>query len=192
MDGDQQTVDLKRQLQLVEQEATILRTKTQTLESENETLMNENRKLQMMRNTKRGKSVEGDSSSVIELKEKIKTLENEINESNNKIKEYEEKVSSLTNNSSKIDTLNSQITQVRIINKDSSQFLTIQFVMYSEWVWLISNSSPYTYSWMWYLSISYRVKFCDNFVPIHIQPSSLRILSFLAWRNKQETFRVIE
>lgn len=146
MDGDQQTVDLKRQLQLVEQEATILRTKTQTLESENETLMNENRKLQMMRNTKRGKSVEGDSSSVIELKEKIKTLENEINESNNKIKEYEEKVSSLTNNSSKIDTLNSQITQVRIINKDSSQFLTIQFVMYSEWVWLISNSSPYTYS----------------------------------------------
>ncbi|XP_026676761.1 LOW QUALITY PROTEIN: COP1-interactive protein 1-like [Diaphorina citri] len=123
LDGDQQTVDLKRQLQLVEQEATILRTKTQTLESENETLMNENRKLQMMRNTKRGKSVEGDSSSVIELKEKIKTLENEINESNNKIKEYEEKVSSLTNNSSKIDTLNSQITQLEETNKKLSESL---------------------------------------------------------------------
>ncbi|KAI5712440.1 hypothetical protein M8J75_008362 [Diaphorina citri] len=123
LDGDQQTVDLKRQLQLVEQEATILRTKTQTLESENETLMNENRKLQMMRNTKRGKSVEGDSSSVIELKEKIKTLENEMNESNNKIKEYEEKVSSLTNNSSKIDTLNSQITQLEETNKKLSESL---------------------------------------------------------------------
>lgn len=114
LDSDQQTVDLKRQLQLVEQEATILRTKTQALESENETLVSENRKLQMMKNTKRGKSVEGDSASVIELKEKIKTLEHQVKESADKIGEYEAKFNAMTNNNSKIDTFNSQITQVRL------------------------------------------------------------------------------
>lgn len=75
--------------------------------------MNENRKMQMLRNTKRGKSVESDNSSVIELKDKIKALEKQIDDSNNKIKDYEDKISTITNNSSKIETYMSQISQVR-------------------------------------------------------------------------------
>uniref|UniRef100_A0A8D8RVN1 SOGA coiled-coil domain-containing protein n=1 Tax=Cacopsylla melanoneura TaxID=428564 RepID=A0A8D8RVN1_9HEMI len=123
LDGDQQTVDLKRQLQLVESEASILRTKTQSLESENETLVNENRKMQMMRNTKRGKSVEAEGVSVIELKEKIKTLETEIKDSAEKIKEYEEKIIALTNSSSKVDTMKTQMSMLEETNKKLSESL---------------------------------------------------------------------
>lgn len=61
---------MKRQLQLVEQEATILRTKTMTLEADNEKLSAENRKLQLLRGTKKITS-----SSEIETVEKIRVLE---------------------------------------------------------------------------------------------------------------------
>lgn len=49
MDGanEQQNVDLKRQLQLIEQEASVLTTKNQTLEADNEKLQAENKKNQV-------------------------------------------------------------------------------------------------------------------------------------------------
>uniref|UniRef100_A0A1B0GKL6 Putative myosin-11 n=1 Tax=Lutzomyia longipalpis TaxID=7200 RepID=A0A1B0GKL6_LUTLO len=45
--NDQQSVNLKRQLQVVESEAAILRTKLQTVEQENDKLATENKKLQL-------------------------------------------------------------------------------------------------------------------------------------------------
>lgn len=45
---DQQNVDLKRQLQVIEQEANVLRAKTQALEADNEKLQAENKKLQVI------------------------------------------------------------------------------------------------------------------------------------------------
>lgn len=45
--SDQQNLDLKRQLQVIEQEASVLRAKTQSLESDNEKLQAENKKLQV-------------------------------------------------------------------------------------------------------------------------------------------------
>lgn len=56
LDGDQQNVDLKRQLQVIEQEANVLRAKTQSLEADNEKLQLENKKLQLLKNTKTLKS----------------------------------------------------------------------------------------------------------------------------------------
>lgn len=45
--SEQQNVDLKRQLQVIEQEASVLRAKTQSLEVDNEKLQAENKKLQV-------------------------------------------------------------------------------------------------------------------------------------------------
>ncbi|XP_077295291.1 uncharacterized protein LOC143917604 isoform X2 [Arctopsyche grandis] len=83
LDGanEQQNVDLKRQLQLVEQEVGILRNKIQTLETDNETLQTENKKLQLSRGTK-AKSVDRDSDKLIQL-------ETELKEAQTKIKELE-------------------------------------------------------------------------------------------------------
>lgn len=51
LDGasEQQNVDLKRQLQVIEQEASVLRAKTQSLEADNEKLQAENKKMQVMK-----------------------------------------------------------------------------------------------------------------------------------------------
>lgn len=51
LDGDQQNVDLKRQLQVIEQEATVLRAKTQSLEADNEKLQAENKRLLVSNST---------------------------------------------------------------------------------------------------------------------------------------------
>jgi hypothetical protein len=48
--SEQQNVDLKRQLQVIEQEASVLRSKTQSLEVDNEKLQAENKKLQVNNN----------------------------------------------------------------------------------------------------------------------------------------------
>ncbi|XP_014246645.1 trichohyalin isoform X3 [Cimex lectularius] len=83
LDGDQQTVDLKRQLQVIEAEANILRTKTQNLESENEKLVSENKKLSLM-SSRRSSSVER-----LDSKSTLGSLEKQLEESNKKIKELE-------------------------------------------------------------------------------------------------------
>ncbi|CAG2107226.1 unnamed protein product [Medioppia subpectinata] len=75
LDGEQQ-VDLKRQLQLVEQEASILRQKLISIESENDKLINENKRFQL-RLSRKPPPGPADQLQVenIELKNKIKELE---------------------------------------------------------------------------------------------------------------------
>ncbi|KAJ8735471.1 hypothetical protein PYW07_007091 [Mythimna separata] len=87
LDGDQQNVDLKRQLQVIEQEANVLRTKTQSLEADNEKLQLENKKLQLLKNAKSLKS----EKSVEQNAAKITQLENELKEALAKLKELENK-----------------------------------------------------------------------------------------------------
>ncbi|XP_013176311.1 PREDICTED: early endosome antigen 1 isoform X4 [Papilio xuthus] len=87
LDGgnDLQNVDLKRQLQVIEQEANVLRAKTQSLEVDNEKLQSENKKLQLMKNTKSIKSDKNLEQSSI----KVSQLETELKEALAKIKDLE-------------------------------------------------------------------------------------------------------
>ncbi|XP_060806569.1 myosin-2 heavy chain isoform X2 [Amyelois transitella] len=89
LDGasEQQNVDLKRQLQVIEQEASVLRTKTQSLEADNEKLQAENKKLQLLKGTKTLRS----EKSLEQNSNKISQLENELKEAMVKIKELESK-----------------------------------------------------------------------------------------------------
>lgn len=83
--SDQQNVDLKRQLQVIEQEASVLRAKTQSLEADNEKLQTENKKLQLLKNAK---SLRSDKALDLNTK-KTTQLENELKEALAKIKELE-------------------------------------------------------------------------------------------------------
>ncbi|XP_063395134.1 myosin-11 isoform X5 [Cydia fagiglandana] len=87
LDGsnDQQTVDLKRQLQVIEQEATVLRSKTQSLEADNEKLQAENKKLQLFKNTRTLRSEKSSEQAAT----KVSKLESELKEALTKIKELE-------------------------------------------------------------------------------------------------------
>ncbi|XP_063357521.1 myosin-11 isoform X4 [Cydia amplana] len=87
LDGsnDQQTVDLKRQLQVIEQEATVLRSKTQSLEADNEKLQTENKKLQLFKNTRTLRSEKSSEQAAA----KVSKLETELKEALTKIKELE-------------------------------------------------------------------------------------------------------
>ncbi|XP_053618205.1 golgin subfamily B member 1 isoform X3 [Plodia interpunctella] len=89
LDGasDQQNVDLKRQLQVIEQEASVLRSKTQSLEADNEKLQAENKKLQLLKGTKTLRT----DKSLEQNANKITQLENELKEAMTKIKELESK-----------------------------------------------------------------------------------------------------
>ncbi len=75
LDSDQQ-VDLKRQLQLVEQEASILRQKLISLEGENDKLINENKRFQL-RLSRKPPPGPADQLQIenLELKDKVKDLE---------------------------------------------------------------------------------------------------------------------
>lgn len=81
---DQQTIDLKRQLQVIEQEAVVLRSKVQSLESENEKLVMENKKLQLLKGVKKSDKV------IDKYIDQIATLEIELSDANKRIKELEE------------------------------------------------------------------------------------------------------
>jgi hypothetical protein len=74
-------LDLKRQLQVIEQEAAILRTKTQTLESDNEKLAAENKQLHLLR-LKKGST---ETETEAELKGRITSMETELTVANNKV-----------------------------------------------------------------------------------------------------------
>jgi hypothetical protein len=64
---------------VIEQEAAILRTKTQTLESDNEKLAVENKQLHLLRLKK------GATETETELKGRITSMETELIEANNKV-----------------------------------------------------------------------------------------------------------
>lgn len=81
---DQQTIDLKRQLQVIEQEAIVLRSKVQSMESENEKLTSENKKLQLLKGAKKSDKV------IDKYVDQIARLEVELNDANKRIKELEE------------------------------------------------------------------------------------------------------
>ncbi|KAL4716056.1 hypothetical protein ACJJTC_002821 [Scirpophaga incertulas] len=87
LDGssEQQNVDLKRQLQVIEQEASVLRAKTQSLEADNEKLQAENKKLQLLKNTKTLRS----DKTVEQNLSKVNQLENELKDALAKIKDLE-------------------------------------------------------------------------------------------------------
>lgn len=70
---------------MIEQEANVLRAKTQSLEADNEKLQLENKKLQLLKNTKTLKS----DKSVEQNAAKITQLENELKEALAKLKESE-------------------------------------------------------------------------------------------------------
>ncbi|XP_055682397.1 myosin heavy chain, striated muscle [Lutzomyia longipalpis] len=85
--NDQQSVNLKRQLQVVESEAAILRTKLQTVEQENDKLATENKKLQLQ--AARGARKDSIPTQVnsTENGEELKKLEQEKDALNKQLKE---------------------------------------------------------------------------------------------------------
>ncbi|XP_067009109.2 uncharacterized protein [Anabrus simplex] len=88
--SEQQALDLKRQLQTIEQEAAILRTRTQALETENEKLNTENKKLQLLRVSKKSTPAAVDGET--ELREKITALEAQLANSTQKVAELQAKL----------------------------------------------------------------------------------------------------
>lgn len=81
---DSQTVDMKRQLQVVEQEASVLRTKTQTLEQENENLLAEVKRLQV--NGAKTNGLSQNSKEMENLKKSVVDLEKERDELRTKVR----------------------------------------------------------------------------------------------------------
>lgn len=82
-----QSTDIKRQLQVVEQEASVLRTKTQTLEQENDKLLAEVKKLQLQvaRNSIKT-AVTTNGKETDKMKTTIEDLEKERDELKGKLK----------------------------------------------------------------------------------------------------------
>ncbi|GJQ68808.1 hypothetical protein Trydic_g5068 [Trypoxylus dichotomus] len=93
VDLDQHTLDLKRQLEVIEQEASVLRTRVQNYENENEKLLQENKRLQLTRGSKNLKT----DKAIDKYIDQIATLEVQLDEANMKIKELEDKSSSNDN-----------------------------------------------------------------------------------------------
>nr|CAD7424722.1 unnamed protein product [Timema monikensis] len=79
--NEQHNLDLKRQLQLIEQEAAILRTKVQILESDNDKLSAENKRLELLRGTKKGPT-SLETQVDVELKGKIEEMETQLANAN--------------------------------------------------------------------------------------------------------------
>ncbi|KAG6452369.1 hypothetical protein O3G_MSEX007594 [Manduca sexta] len=109
--NDQQNVDLKRQLQVIEQEANVLRSKTQSLEADNEKLQAENKKLQLLKNAKSLKS----DKTLEQSSTKITKLEKDLKEALDKIKEFE--------NKEKDDKMEKKVRFGDEINKKDSELL---------------------------------------------------------------------
>lgn len=82
---DAQTIEVKRQLQVVEQEASVLRAKTQTLEQENENMLAEVKRLQLAAGTK-STSTTASAKEIEALKKSLDELTRERDELNKKVK----------------------------------------------------------------------------------------------------------
>lgn len=91
-----QNVDSKRQLQLVEQELGVLRSRIITLEQDNENLNKENKKLSLQAARGSKKDSTGDSTELTKAKESLLKIEKERDELNEKLKRIlEESVENL-------------------------------------------------------------------------------------------------
>lgn len=93
LDTDQQNLDLKRQLQVVEQEANVLRTRNHKLETDNETLINENKHLLL---TQTKKAIPGDKLAGLESQIRINKLEQDLEESKKKVCSFDNYVVIIT------------------------------------------------------------------------------------------------
>lgn len=81
LDADQQALDMKRQLQVVEQEATVLRTRNQTLESDYEKMMAENKRLLLSQSKKDPTN----KLSALDTKVRVIKLEKELDDAHKKV-----------------------------------------------------------------------------------------------------------
>jgi len=93
-----QSIDLKRQLQVVEQEASVLRGKTQTLEQENDKMLAEVKQLQLQvaRGSTKSPAITINGKETDKMKTTIEELEKERNELKLRIKKIlEDPVESL-------------------------------------------------------------------------------------------------
>ncbi|KAK6617793.1 hypothetical protein RUM43_014021 [Polyplax serrata] len=107
--ADQKSLDLKRQLQVVEQEATVLRTKITGLEAENEKLSAEKKKLELLRGTKKAAGAT-EQEKITGLETKVANYEKQIKELKAKVESMpSDKTSSLAVKSSEIDKLKSDL-----------------------------------------------------------------------------------
>ncbi|GAB1599791.1 uncharacterized protein LOC106879862 [Argonauta hians] len=103
LDGDNQVVDLNRQLTHVQQEASILRDKLVKIESENDRYIKENRKLQFQVSHK-VPTVAADDAALenVELKALVKKLETDNKELNNKLRMMSEDIRKMGKESLKL------------------------------------------------------------------------------------------
>lgn len=85
--GEQQNIDFKRQLQTVEQEATILRTKISNLEQENDKISAENKKLSLQAARASRATPVDDSSELNKLKDNLNKITKEKEELSVKLKQ---------------------------------------------------------------------------------------------------------
>lgn len=96
---------MRRQLQVIEQEAVVLRTKIQSLEVENEKLLAENKKMSLLKGTKKF----GASKDTDKYVEQIATLEVDLSNANKQIAELKEVEAKRTE---EINTLKNKINTV--------------------------------------------------------------------------------
>ncbi|CAD7085418.1 unnamed protein product [Hermetia illucens] len=95
-EGNDQQLDLKRQMQMVEQEASILRGKISNLEQENEKLTLENKKLQMQylrKNSSLSLTKNTSNVELSEIKERLSKTEKERDELRSKLEEVNKEAS---------------------------------------------------------------------------------------------------
>ncbi|EEB17139.1 Centromeric protein E, putative [Pediculus humanus corporis] len=94
--------NLKKQLEMVEQEAIVLRTKLNALESDNEKLTAENKKLILYKGTKKLTS-SNDENVILKLEQKLKDSEKQV-------KELNEKLQAINNNNNNNNNENTSTT----------------------------------------------------------------------------------
>ncbi|XP_034249041.1 uncharacterized protein LOC117649948 isoform X3 [Thrips palmi] len=130
LDGpsEQQALDLRRQLQVIENEALVLRQRTQTLEAENEKLNSENKRLQLTRNAKNARDSSTSAAELRALKDKVNSLESELSAANQKVRDLEgelikqgSKKAGLKNE--ELDKMKIQITKITKENEKLSETL---------------------------------------------------------------------
>lgn len=90
--SDTRTINFKRKLEMVEEEATVLRTRLQNLEMENDKMQAENKRLtlQAARGIKKDTEKNTSSVDVNKIKEELKLIELERDDLKDKLKSFME------------------------------------------------------------------------------------------------------
>ncbi|KAJ1527818.1 hypothetical protein ONE63_007764 [Megalurothrips usitatus] len=126
--SEQQAIDLKRQLQVIENEAMVLRQRTQTLEAENEKLNSENKRLQLTRNAKNARDSSNSATELRVLKDKVSSLESELSVANQKVRDLEGEIikegsKKASQKNDELDKMKVQITKITKENEKMSETL---------------------------------------------------------------------